>query len=124
MEANFGKVCIIGVGLIGGSLAGIMKAKGLAREITGVGRSRGNLETARSKGLIDGFTHDARKGVSGADLVVMCCPVGMFERMAREIKPYLKDGAIVTDVGSVKGELVARLDDIFHLKATSWRRTP
>jgi len=117
MGVSFGKVCIIGVGLIGGSLAGVIKARGLAREVVGVGRGRENLETARTTGLLDSFTHDARKGVAGADLVVMCCPVGRFEEVAREIKPYLKDGAVVTDVGSVKGSLVRSLDDIFHLKA-------
>jgi prephenate dehydrogenase len=117
MDVSFGKVCIIGVGLIGGSLAGIIKTKGLAGEVVGVGRGRENLETARTTGLVDSFTHDARKGVAGADLVVLCCPVGKFEEVARGIKPYLADNAIVTDVGSVKGGLVGNLDDIFHLKA-------
>jgi len=117
MEIHFNQVTIIGVGLIGGSLAGIMKSKGMADSIVGVGRNRDNLEAAVRLGLIDRFTSDAKKGVSGSGLVVLCCPVGLFAQVARDIKPYLDDQAIVTDVGSVKGELVGELEEIFHLKA-------
>jgi len=117
MEVHFQRAAIIGVGLIGGSLAGIIKANGIAGEVVGIGRSRDNLETAVSLGLIDRFVQDPKKGVAGADLVVLCCPVGMFEETAREIKPYLEDNAVVTDVGSVKGGVVRAIEDIFHLKA-------
>lgn len=117
MDVHFNRVAIIGVGLIGGSLAGIIRSRKLADEVVGVGRSVPNLEAAVRLGLIDRFSQDPRKGVAGADLVVLCCPVGMFESTARDIKPYLEDGAVVTDVGSVKGELVRKLDEIFHLKA-------
>lgn len=117
MEVHFKQVTIIGVGLIGGSLAGIIKSQGLSDSVIGVGRDRENLETAVSMGLIDRYYQDARKGVAGSDLVVLCCPVGLFESVAKEIKPFLADQAIVTDAGSVKGELVGRLEEIFYLKA-------
>ena len=117
MEVHFKQATIIGVGLIGGSLAGIIKSKGLSDCVIGAGRDRENLETAARMGLIDRYYQDPKKAVSGSDLVVLCCPVGKFEDVAREIKPYLADQAIVTDAGSVKGELVARLEEIFYLKA-------
>src|SRR5512143_2537497 len=115
--AHFRQATIIGVGLIGGSLAGILKVKGLASTVVGSGRSQDNLETALKMGLIDRFSVDPKKAVQGSDLVVLCCPVGMFEPVAREIKPYLDDRAIVTDAGSVKGTLVTTLEEIFYLKA-------
>ena len=117
MDIHFKQATIIGVGLIGGSLGGILKSRHLADTVVGVGRDKGNLDTAVRTGLIDRYTQDAKKGVTGSDLVVLCCPVGSFESVAREIKPYLQDAAIVTDVGSVKGALVTRLEDIFYLKA-------
>jgi prephenate dehydrogenase len=117
MSRMFEKAAIIGTGLIGGSLGGIMRRDGLAGRVVGIGRSKDNLNKAIERGLVDEAQTDAKKGVAGADIVVLCCPVGMFEAVAREIKPYLKDQAIVTDVGSVKGELAYRLEEIFHLKA-------
>jgi len=117
VDTHFKQATIIGVGLIGGSLGGVMRSKGLADTVIGVGRSRENLDTAVMMGLIDRYTHDMKKGVAGSDLVVICSPVGSFESVAKEIKPYLKDQAIITDVGSVKGALVGRLEDIFYLKA-------
>jgi prephenate dehydrogenase len=94
-----------------------MKSRGVADTVVGVGRDRDNLQTALKMGLIDRYTHDAKKGVAGSELVVLCCPVGLFEEVAREIKPYLEDQAIVTDAGSVKGRLVERLEEILYLKA-------
>jgi prephenate dehydrogenase len=117
MEPHFKQATIIGVGLIGGSLAGILKTRKIAASVVGVGRDKENLDTAVRMGLIDRYFHDAKKGVQGSDLVVLCCPVGIFETVAREIKPYLDDQAIVTDAGSVKGALVERLEEIFYLKA-------
>jgi prephenate dehydrogenase len=117
MDVHFKQATIIGVGLIGGSLGGIMKSLGLADSVVGVGRSRDNLEAALKAGLIDRYTHDPKKGVAGSDIVVLCSPVAGFESVSKEIKPYLKDAAIVTDVGSVKGALVGRLEEIFYLKA-------
>lgn len=109
---KFKKAVIIGVGLIGGSLAGILKARGLADTVVGVGRSRQNLEEAVGLGLIDSYSLSVSEAAGGADLVVLTCPVGMFESIAEEIKPHLAAGAIVTDAGSVKGSMVYRLEEM------------
>ncbi len=107
---HFNNVTIIGVGLIGGSLARVLKAAGLANRITGAGRSRESLEQALRLGVIDVIIEDRAQAVDNADLVVLASPVGTFEQVVREIGPRMKSGAILTDVGSVKGDLVRRIE--------------
>lgn len=107
----FNNVTIIGVGLIGGSLAKVLRAKNLAGRITGAGRSRGSLEQALRMGVIDRMGQGSAYGVEDADLVVLASPVGTFVKIVREITPHLKKGAIVSDVGSVKGKLVKQIED-------------
>ncbi len=107
---HFNKVTIIGVGLIGGSLARVLKAQKLAGEIHGAGRSRETLEQAIRLGVIDRMGRSSVHAVEHADLVVLAAPVGAFEPIVREIGPHLKKGAILTDVGSVKGSLVRALE--------------
>jgi prephenate dehydrogenase len=106
----FNNVTIIGVGLIGGSLAKVLKAKNLAGRITGAGRSRETLESALRLGVIDSMGHGSKHAVENADLVVLASPVGTFESILNEIGPHLKKGAILTDVGSVKGALISSLE--------------
>lgn len=110
MQLFFNKVTIIGVGLIGGSLAKVLKARGLAGSIHGAGRSRETLETAVRLGVIDHMGQSSAKAVEHADLVVLATPVGTFEPIVREIAPHLKQGAVLTDVGSVKGKLVIAIE--------------
>ncbi len=112
MAIHFDKVTIIGVGLIGGSFAKVLRTSGLAGSITGLGRSSGTLELALRLGVIDQMGLGAKHAVEGADLVVLASPVGTFERVVREVGPHLKKGAILTDVGSVKGKLVRRIEEI------------
>jgi len=112
MAVHFHNVTIIGVGLIGGSLALVMKEKGLAGLITGGGRSQQTLEQAIALGVIDRAGKSAGQSVEDADLVVLASPVGMFEAIVREIAPHLKKGAVLTDVGSVKGELVRKIEQL------------
>ncbi len=107
---HFKNVTIIGVGLIGGSLARALKAKGLAGSITGAGRSSATLEQARALGVIDRAATDAAAAIGDADLVVLATPVGTFEKIVREIGPRLKRGAVLTDVGSVKGALIGSIE--------------
>jgi prephenate dehydrogenase len=106
----FNNVTIIGVGLIGGSLARVLKSKNLAGRITGVGRTRSTLEQALNLGVIDATAQGFASAVAGADLVILASPVGTFEKIVREIGPHLKPGAILTDVGSVKGGLVRSIE--------------
>jgi len=108
----FNKVTIIGVGLIGGSLAKVLKAKGLAGSITGTGRSKATLELALKLGVIDHVGQGTLQAVEHADLVVLAAPVGTFESTVREIALHMKKGAILTDVGSVKGALVKRIESM------------
>ncbi len=112
MKPFFHNVTIIGVGLIGGSLAKVIKGKKLAGRITGAGRNRQSLELALNLGVIDHLEPDPKRAVENADLVVLASPVGVFETIMRDIAPHLKPGAILTDVGSVKGSLTAAIDDL------------
>jgi prephenate dehydrogenase len=114
---RFRRMTVIGVGLVGGSLARAMKDRGLVGDVVGVGRGEANLKRAVEMGVIDEFTHDPAEGVRGATLVVLATPVGTFEPIAREIKPHLDPQAIVTDVGSVKGEVVRALEDLLEESA-------
>ena len=111
MTIHFNKVTIIGVGLIGGSLARAMKLKNLAGIITGAGRSRSTLETAIKIGVIDRMGQSSEQAVENADLVVLASPVGTFKQIVREIGPHLRPGAILTDVGSVKGGLIKDIEE-------------
>lgn len=106
MAPHFSQVTIIGVGLIGGSLGMILRRKGIASTVIGVGRRIENLKTAVDLGAIDRYVVDPKEGVKDADVVVLATPVDTYDRHLREWASCLKPGAIVTDVGSVKGELV------------------
>jgi len=100
------KMCVIGVGLIGGSLALAMKEAGLVGEVVGVGRGAANLKTALRLGIIDSYTTDPSAGVVGADLVFLATPVLALGALVRTIATSLKPGAVVTDGGSVKQAVI------------------
>jgi cyclohexadieny/prephenate dehydrogenase len=106
MSEAFHRVALIGIGLIGSSLAHAIRKKRLASEITGYARSEATRAKALELGLADRVFPSAREAVEGADLVILCSPVGTYAELAREIGPVLKPGAILTDVGSVKGAVV------------------
>jgi len=106
------RLAIIGVGLIGGSLARILRECGEVGEVVGIGRGRANLERAVELGVIDRFSHDPVEGVAGADLVFLATPVCIIADLVREIAPGLAQGCIVTDGGSVKGEIVASCEPL------------
>jgi prephenate dehydrogenase len=111
-SVHFKQVTIVGVGLIGGSLGMILKRDGLADSVVGVGRRIENLKTAVELGAIDRYVSDAKDGVRDADLVILATPVDTYERHVKEWGSSLKSGAIVSDVGSVKGTLVERAEQI------------
>jgi len=97
----FNKVTIIGVGLIGGSLARDLKVRGLAKHITGCSRSA--IKKARDMGIIDEAVVDPANAVADADLVILCTPLSTYGEITAKLSPALKDGAILSDAGSVKG---------------------
>ena len=98
----YDRVALIGLGLIAGSMGLRMKRDGLAGEVVGTARSARTRDMAVGLGLCDRVTDTTAEAVQGADLVVLCVPVGAMEDVAREIGPHLKPGATVSDVGSVK----------------------
>ena len=106
MSVQFRRVALIGIGLIGSSLAHAMRRKKLAGEITGFARSEATRAKARDLGLVDAVFPSPGGAVEDADLVILCSPVGTYAALAAEIAPALKPGAILTDVGSVKGAVV------------------
>ncbi|WP_278923082.1 prephenate/arogenate dehydrogenase family protein [Pseudophaeobacter profundi] len=102
----YNRVALIGLGLIASSMFWAMKRAGLAGEVTGFARSAQTRETARRIGLCDRICDSAIEAVEGADLVVLCVPVGAMGPVMAEIGPHLKPGATVSDVGSVKGHVI------------------
>lgn len=106
MSPVYDKVALIGLGLIASSMALAMRRNGLAGEIVGTARSAETRNIAREIGLCDRVTDTAIEAVDGADLVVLCVPVGAMGQIASEIGPHLADGATLTDVGSVKRAVI------------------
>jgi len=102
----FGKIALLGIGLIGASLAHAVRRAGLATHIAGYARRAETLDEARALGFADSLHSDPAKAVEGADLVVLATPVGAFGELARAIAPHLKAGAILSDVGSVKAAVI------------------
>lgn len=107
MSQIYNRVALIGLGLIASSMAWGIKRGGLAAEVTGYARSAETRETARQIGLCDQIFDSAAEAVKDADLVVLCVPVGVMGQVAQEIAPHLKPGATVSDVGSVKRQVIA-----------------
>lgn len=103
---HFERVALVGLGLIGSSLGHAMRRGGLAGEIVGYARSEETRARALELGFIDRAVESASDAVTGADLVILCTPVGVVGAVAAEIQGALAQGAILTDVGSVKGSLV------------------
>ncbi|WP_457639389.1 prephenate dehydrogenase [Persephonella sp.] len=116
MEKDFGGfkgVLIIGMGLIGGSIALSLKREGYTGKIYGFDLSEERIKKAVELGAVDrGFTKLEDVPWDEIDLVIIATPVKTFESVAQGIKPFLKEGTVITDVGSVKGELVKKLEEI------------
>jgi cyclohexadieny/prephenate dehydrogenase len=99
-------VALIGLGLIGSSISHAVRRAGLASRITGSARSEATLATAERLGLCDAVYADPADAVRGADLVILCTPVGTYGAIVEAIAPALGAGATLSDVGSVKGAVV------------------
>ncbi|MBF0335173.1 MAG: prephenate/arogenate dehydrogenase family protein [Alphaproteobacteria bacterium] len=118
-EPMFERAAFIGIGLIGSSLARLMKRDGLARHVVAVARNEKTRATALELGVVDEATADAAHAVRGADLVMVCTPIGAYADVAASFGPHLAKGCIVSDVGSVKQavlrDLGPHLPDGVHL---------
>ena len=110
MTVMFEKVVMAGVGLICGSLALDMRRHKMAGTIVGFGRAAGNLRLAKRKGIIDDYFLDPAGFPAGVDLVMMGTPVAAIAPLTRAFLPNLQKGVIISDVGSVKGEIVRAMD--------------
>ncbi|SEA09369.1 prephenate dehydrogenase [Desulfuromusa kysingii] len=106
------RLTIIGVGLIGGSLALALKEAGVVGEVIGCGRGKPNLEKALELGIIDSYKRDPQEAVSGADVVFLATPVKTLATVTQRFLPGLKPGAIITDGGSVKGAVVRAIEPL------------
>jgi cyclohexadieny/prephenate dehydrogenase len=105
-ETQFDKIAIIGLGLIGSSIAHAARRAHLAKEIAGHDASADVLERAGKIGFCDTLHADIGAAVKDAQLVILCAPVGAYKGIAQAIKPHLAQGAILSDVGSVKGAVI------------------
>jgi len=101
------RLAVIGVGLIGGSLARALRAAGMVEEVVGCGRSQANLDQAVSLGIIDRYSHDVGEAVQGADMVFVAVPLGAMRDAFAAMQGKLAGDAIITDGGSAKASVVA-----------------
>jgi prephenate dehydrogenase len=101
------RLAILGVGLIGGSLARALRDAGHVVEIVGYGRTLASLQRAVELGVVDRIETSLSAAVNGADMVVLATPVGVMPEIFPAIAPYLGESTVLTDVGSVKGTVVA-----------------
>jgi prephenate dehydrogenase len=101
---------VVGLGLLGGSVARGARARRIAGEIVGVSRRAATLAQAQAARAVDRATQDLAEGTQDADLVVLCAPVGALPELVRGAWPHLRSGAVLTDVGSVKAGVTAAAD--------------
>ena len=107
------KVAIIGLGLIGGSWVKALRKQGVVQTIVGYDRNLDSMEQAKQLNIIDEYAGSAKQAVEGAQVVILSVPILAGAEILKEIKPALLDHAILTDVGSVKGQLAQDIRDIF-----------
>ena len=111
---QFRKITIVGVGLLGGSLGLAIKRRRLAKSVAGFVRRASSVAECEKGGAVDLATRDLREAVSGAELIILCTPLLQMRALVRRMVPMLKAGAILTDVGSVKGSVVRELEPAVH----------
>ena len=105
----FDRIALVGFGLIGSSIARAVRYRKAARTIVAIDRDEATLARVRELGIADETTSDVAEGVRGADLVILCVPVGACDAVASSMRPGLTPGAIVSDVGSVKASVIAQI---------------
>lgn len=110
MTVLFQRMAIAGVGLIGGSLAQAVKERKVVGEVVGVGRNEERLKRACEAGIIDSFTARIDDSLGTVDLMVIATPVCLIADLVEKMIPFLKEGTVITDVGSVKKEIVEQVE--------------
>ncbi|MEJ2143037.1 MAG: prephenate dehydrogenase/arogenate dehydrogenase family protein [Gammaproteobacteria bacterium] len=107
------KLCVIGVGLIGGSLARALRKAGAVSHIVGAGRDETHLKRAQELGVIDSFSTDLGKAVSDADMIVLAVPLGAMRTVMQQIKNHITYKSVLTDVGSAKNSVIHDAKNVF-----------
>ena len=113
MSIYFEKVAIIGVGLIGGSIARALKKNKLCGTITGCSRREEELQKGVELGVIDDYSLSMREAAENANLIIISVPLGLFEKVFTEIKDVITDKTLITDVGSAKNSVVVAAKNVF-----------
>jgi len=109
-EPVFNRLCLVGIGLIGSSIARVAQKRGdIARTVVATARRPETLARVRELGIVDVVEDDPAKAVEGCDGVVLCVPVGVYASVMKTIAPHLAPGCVLTDVGSTKGSVVRDL---------------
>ncbi len=111
-EILYDRVAIIGVGLLGGSVALACKERGLVSSVCGFGRNPKRLEQAKANGILDDFSVDLKTALKDADLVVLATPIGLFRQITEQMTEHLKKGCVVTDLGSVKSSVIKDVEPL------------
>jgi prephenate dehydrogenase len=106
------KITLVGVGLLGGSLGMALRQRRLAGSVVGFVRRPASVRECEGLGAVHLATLDLQRAVEGADLIVFCTPIAQMRSLGKQMLPWLKKGAIVTDVGSVKGSVVRELETL------------
>lgn len=111
----FDRLCIIGIGLIGGSIARAARDQGLSREIVAWGREKNqpNMQRAVELGVIDAFYTDLAAAMAGTDCVIICTPVGSMQAIFEQLKPHWNPNTLYSDAGSTKGSVVEAARAVF-----------
>lgn len=115
-------MCIIGVGLIGGSIARAARQQGLCKEVVAYGREKNlpNMQLARQLGVVDNFYTDIGAALESADCVIVATPVGSMQAIFEQIKPYWNQSAIYSDAGSTKGSVIDAVQAVFGSVPTNF----
>jgi len=107
------KVCIIGIGLIGGSLAKAINKTQQSEIVFGFGRDKSRLEKAQKSNVIDQYSTDIGEALNGANMVIIATPVGSYESILMEMKPHIVEGMVISDVGSTKVSVIEAVKSVF-----------
>ncbi len=110
---RYNKICIIGVGLIGGSIAKQIKAQNIAKQVIGYGRNIANLSFAKDNNIIDDYQLNIKNAISGAEIIIIATPVNSLSNILVQIKPHMSSQTILSDVGSTKCSVIKDVVNIF-----------